>query len=83
MVDKEENVFTVISWFVRMCALAFIFIPGREIFLPGLLSASAVTEPEENALKDVLRVEVERAGQGAYGASCWGISGYLDGFHRA
>lgn len=64
-----------------MCALAFIFLPGREIFLPGLLSASAVTETEENALKDVLRVEVELLGQGADSATGRGVYGYLDAFH--
>ena len=64
-----------------MCALAFIFLPGREFFLPCLLSAFAVTEPEENALEDVLRVEVELFGQGADGATGRGISRYLDAFH--
>ena len=48
-----------------------------------VLSLFAVADAEEDALEHILRVEVERAGQGAYGASCWGISGYLDGFHRA
>lgn len=49
----------------------------------GEFPAAAVADAEEDALEHILRVEVERAGQGAYGASCWGISGYLDGFHRA
>lgn len=49
----------------------------------GGFAAAAVADAEEDALEHILRVEVERAGQGAYGASCWGISGYLDGFHRA
>lgn len=49
----------------------------------GEFPAAAVADTEEDALEHILRVEVERAGQGADGASCWGISGYLDGFHRA
>lgn len=49
----------------------------------GEFPAAAVADAEEDALEHILRVEVERAGQGADGASCWGISGYLDGFHRA
>ena len=64
-----------------MCALAFIFLPGRELFLPSLLSASAVTEPEENALKDVLRVEVELLGLSAGCATGRGVNRYLDAFH--
>ena len=64
-----------------MCALAFIFLPGREFFLPGLLSVSAVTEPEENALKDVLRVEVELLGQSADSATGRGVNRYLNAFH--
>ena len=64
-----------------MCAFGCIFLPGREFFLPGLLSASAVTEPEENALKDVLRVEVELLGQSADSATGWGVNRYLDAFH--
>ena len=64
-----------------MCALAFIFLPGREFFLPCLLSASAVTETEENALKDVLRVEVELLGQSADGTAGRGVNRYLNAFH--
>lgn len=55
----------------------------RGVGAVGGFTAAAVTDAEEDALEDILRVETERAGQGAYGASCWGINGYLDGFHRA
>lgn len=55
--------------------LFFLFSLGR------LFSLFPITEPEENALEDVLRVEVELFGQGADGATGRGFSRYLDAFH--
>lgn len=49
--------------------------------LAVLFSLSPVTEPEENTLKDILRVEVELLGQGADSAAGRGVSRYLDAFH--
>ena len=42
---------------------------------------SPITEPEKNALKDVLRVEVELLGQSADGATGRGVNRYLNAFH--
>lgn len=47
----------------------------------GLFAFSPITEPEENALKDVLRVEVELLGQSADSAAGRGVNRYLDAFH--
>ena len=48
-----------------------------------VLSLFAVTDAEEDALEDILRVETERIGQFAYRATSRGIDGYFDGFHHA
>lgn len=48
-----------------------------------VLSLFAVTDAEEDALEDILRVEAERIVQFAYRATCRGIDGYFDGFHHA
>ena len=55
----------------------------RGVGAVGGFTAAAVTDTEEDALEDILRVETERIGQFAYRATCRGIDGYFDGFHHA
>lgn len=55
----------------------------RGVGAVGGFTAAAVTDAEEDALEDILRVETERIGQFAYRATCRGIDGYFDGFHHA
>jgi hypothetical protein len=54
---------------------------AEKSFCPAFSLRFSVTEPEENALKDVLRVEVVLLGQGAGGATGRGVNRYLDEFH--
>lgn len=55
----------------------------RGVGAVGGFTAAAVTDTEEDALEDILRVETERICQLAYRATCRGIDGYFDGFHHA
>ena len=51
------------------------------LILDCLFSLFPITEPEENALEDILRVEVELLGQSADSATGRGVNRYLDAFH--
>ena len=80
------------KWFSTRAAGRIVALAGggwegvawcRGVGAGSRFTAAAVTDTEEDALEDILRVETERIGQFAYRATCRGIDGYFDGFHHA